>query len=350
MRLHKHNDERALWALLGIAIVAGFIGGRLEWRHNAVASGAIDSASAITAVSDTSTVPHFILGFAGDISIDNTIAANVKKNDKGDYSQLFANTDFLQSPTVTFANLAGPASDKGADTKVSGSIRMNPGIIPALKSAGVDVISLANSHAEDWGRPAFEDTITRLQKNGVLVCGAGMNKTDASTPAVIQEDNYRIGYLCFSDTGPADLAASASTSGILLANDPDFDTIVTAAAHGVNALVVSFDWGTPGQATHSSEQEQLADKAIDDGAAMVVGYGPQVPQEIDEYHGKPVVYSLGSFLFDQSASKTPLSGTFVTAALTGPIVTNVTPQPVVLDKNFVPSLQPPSTDTPNTAP
>ena len=350
MRLQKHNDERALWALLGIAIVAGFVGGRLEWRHNQIASGAIGSASAIAAVSDTPTVPHFVLGFTGDISIDSTISASVKTNGKGNYSELFANTDFLQSPAVTFADLAGPASDKGTDSKTTGSIRMSPAVIPTIKAAGIDVVSLANSHAEDWGRPAFEDTISRLKQSGVLICGAGMNKTDASTPAVIQENNYRIGYLCFSANGPSDFAAGTATSGILLANDPDFDTIVTTAAHGVNALVVSFDWGTLGQTSHDGSQEQLADKAIDDGAAMVTGYGPGVPEEIDEYHGKPVVYSLGNFLYDQSASKTPLSGSFVTAALTGPIITNVTPQPVMLDKNFVPSLQAPTTDTPNTAP
>ncbi|MFO1206231.1 MAG: CapA family protein [Burkholderiales bacterium] len=37
---------------------------------------------------------------------------------------------------------------------------------------------------------------------------------------------------------------------------------------------------------------------IDAGADAVVGAHPHVTQEIESYRGKPIVYSLGNFVFD----------------------------------------------------
>ena len=36
---------------------------------------------------------------------------------------------------------------------------------------------------------------------------------------------------------------------------------------------------------------------VDAGANAVIGDHPRVPQTVDWYRGKPIVYSLGNFLF-----------------------------------------------------
>ena len=333
-----------MWSLLGIAVVAGFIGAHLEWRHGQVASGAASSASAISALGSAAPSAQFTLGFAGGISADSTIAQSVTTNFKGDYSQLFSSADFLKTPDISFATLQGTASAKGTDTKVPGSIRMSPGIIPALKAGGIDVVSLSSAHAFDWGRPALEDTISSIRKNGMLACGAGLTKTEAAAPSIIQENGQRIGYLCFLDGGTADMAATDATSGMLLASDPAFDSIVSSASRSVNALVVSFSWNAGGQtpqAAPTPEQIALADKAISDGAAMVVGTAPGMTEEVDEYQGKPIAYGLGDLISDQTASA-PFAGLFVTAKLVGRGITGGTTNVVGLDANFQPSLVPPT--------
>ena len=45
-------------------------------------------------------------------------------------------------------------------------------------------------------------------------------------------------------------------------------------------------------------QRQLARRMIDAGADAVVGGHPHVTQDIEIYQGKPVIYSLGNFVFD----------------------------------------------------
>ena len=48
----------------------------------------------------------------------------------------------------------------------------------------------------------------------------------------------------------------------------------------------------------SISQRRLARAAIDAGAALVIGSHPHVLQEVEEYGGGLIAYSLGNFVFD----------------------------------------------------
>ena len=278
-------------------------------------------------------------GFVGDIMLDRDVRYSVNNNFKGDYSNLFTNADFLKQPDVTFANLEGPVSEKGADKHNLYSFRMDPQVIPVLKQAGIDVVSFSNNHVADWGRPAFEDTLTRLSNAGILACGAGMNKAEASQPAVITQNGYKVGFICFTDVGPNDFAATETKSGILLANDKDFDSIIKNAKSQVDDLIVSFHSGVEYELKHNSRQSEIFKKAVDDGADIVVGAHPHVAEDIETYKDKTMMYSLGNFIFDQPFSKDTMQGLFVTANLVNKVFKDITPHTVVLDSHYVPSLK-----------
>ena len=208
-----------------------------------------------------------------------------------------------------------------------------------IKKAGVDVVSFANNHVADWGRKAFEDTLKNLNNSGILACGAGMNRAEASKPAIIDQNGYRIGFVCFTDVGPNDFSAGTSTSGILLASDPDFDDIIKNAKSQVDELIVSFHSGIEYQTTHNARQEEIFKKAVDDGADLVVGAHPHVAEDIQTYNGVTMMYSLGNFIFDQPFSQDTMQGLFVTATLQGKVFSDITPHTVVLDSHYAPSLK-----------
>ncbi len=344
MYSHKNNDKQLLYSLIFVGLVAGLFGHYFETgKLNFATNSNLNSATALLATeqnltSTTPSLPLISLGFVGDIMLDRGVKKSVMNNMRGDYSKLFANTEFLKTPDIMFANLEGPVSDQGKDKRNLYSFRMDPKSLIALKDSGIDVVSFANNHVGDYGRPAFEDTLKRLRDTGILSCGAGMNRAEAETPAIVVQNNFKVGYLCFSDVGPADMEATDSTSGILLASNPRFDEIIKNAATKVDALIVSFHFGEEYEQIHNGPQEALAKKAINDGAVMIVGHHPHVPQDIAYYDGKPVLYSLGNFIFDQYFSKETMGGLFVTATLIGTEVSNVTSHQIVLNKNFVPHL------------
>src|SRR4030042_5382601 len=78
----------------------------------------------------------------------------------------------LRSADITFANCDQMYSDKGYLILGHGT-NSEPRNIPALLYAGLDVVSLANNHAFDWGKEALLDTMARLKEAGLPYVGAG---------------------------------------------------------------------------------------------------------------------------------------------------------------------------------
>lgn len=251
---------------------------------------------------------YVTLSFLGDIMLDRGVKDSVLKNFGGDYSKLFDNLNLLKNEDIAFANLEGPASDKGTDMHNLYSFRMDPSVIPALKGAGFDVLSVANNHVGDWGRDAYADTLARLKENEIAYAGGGMNETEAETPVIIEKYGMKIGYLAFSDKGPNWMGASDTQAGLLLTNNPHFDQIIQNAAKQVDYLVVSFHFGEEYQTTHDDRQAQLAHRAIDDGARIIIGAHPHVIQDSEVYKNGFIAYSLGNFIFDQPFSANTMQG------------------------------------------
>ncbi|MDP3013899.1 MAG: CapA family protein, partial [Candidatus Subteraquimicrobiales bacterium] len=264
--------------------------------------------------------PNFVtLLFGGDMMLDRGVKNSVNKNFNGDYSALFENLGILKKADIAFANLEGPASDQGKDLRNLYSFRMDPSVIPALKGAGLSIVSVANNHVGDWGTSAFIDTLARLRENEILYTGGGENRKEAEQPAIIEKYGIKIGYLGFSDKGPEWMRATEDQAGILLANNPRFSEIIKNASSQVDYLIVSFHFGEEYQTKHNERQEYLAHKAIDSGAKIIIGHHPHVIQDTEVYKngsclaeasckGGFIAYSLGNFIFDQYFSENTMQG------------------------------------------
>jgi poly-gamma-glutamate capsule biosynthesis protein CapA/YwtB (metallophosphatase superfamily) len=342
--MKSYKDKQVIFGLMFLGIAAGLFGRGFENLHFTFPkTDTFNQAAAFLATQENlvprvTAPPSISLGFVGDIMMDRGVEIMVNKNLGGDFNALFANAEFLKEPDIMFANLEGPVGTEGKDLHNLYSFRMDPEVIPALKAAGIDVVASANNHIYDWSQAALIDTISRLREGGIQTCGIGMNKTEAEMPAIFSKDSYTVGFLCFSDVGPGGARATDTTPGILLANDPQLERIVSEAAAKVDALIVSFHWGEEYETVHNARQEELAIRTINAGAAMVQGEHPHVAQDFGSYKGAPILYSLGNFIFDQGFSKNTMRGLFVTANISGKTVTNLTPHTIVMDKNFAPSL------------
>lgn len=253
---------------------------------------------------------YVIMTFAGDVMLDRGVEASVKKNLEGDFSRLFDNFTMFQNDDISFINLEGPVSDVGYNVGSKYSFRMDPQVLPKLKDAGVDIVSFANNHIGDYTAKAFVDTLKRLSDNGILFAGGGANYIEASTPTVIEKNNIKSCFLAYSDVGPNWMKATEKNPGILLLSDLNFSNTISSAKSVCDVLVVSVHWGDEYK-PHTARQTKFARLAIDSGADIVVGHHPHVPQDVEIYNNKPIMYSLGNFIFDQSWSKPTMQGLVV---------------------------------------
>ncbi len=252
------------------------------------------------------------LAFVGDIMLDRSVRKSVMNNFSGDYAALFSGVKPLAGADILFANLEGPVSDIGADRHNLYSFRMATSTLPVLAAAGFDAFSLANNHIGDWGRGAFEDTLARVKAAGIAAVGAGLTRAEAEEPRIIERNGIRFGFLGFTDVGPDWLEATDDPdkypSGILLAGDTDLSGIVARAAAKSDVLVVSVHWGIEYETHSDARQQRLGRAMIDAGARLVIGTHPHVREEVEEYQGGLIAYSLGNFIFDQYFSPEVMKG------------------------------------------
>ncbi len=274
--------------------------------------------------------------FVGDIMMTRGVETSVNKNFGGDFNKLFENLSELKEADILFGNLEGAVSDKGNNVGSKYSFRMKPEVLDALLNAPFDIVSFANNHVGDWNMSAFKDTIARLDNIGIKRTGAGINKYEAVSPTIINKNGINFGFLGFSDVGPNWIEAKEDTAGILLASDPNIESIIGNAKSNVDVLIISFHFGEEYKTIHNKRQETLAHLAIDSGADMVIGHHPHVMEDIEWYKEKPIVYSLGNFIFDQYFSQNTMEGMLFIANFENKKLKNTETKTIKLNKLYQP--------------
>lgn len=248
------------------------------------------------------------LALVGDIMMDRGVRQIIESHGNGDPGYITKYLNFLNDFDLVFGNLEGPVSDQGQDLGNLYSFRMDPDILPALTEANFSVLSIANNHAGDWGRAAFEDTLEQLTEVDIAVAGGGRNLDQALTPAIVEIKGTAFGFLGFTDLGPRWLEAEVDQAGLLWAEGEYHDEAIKSAAEVVDILVVSYHYGDEYQSEPNRRQQEISRRAIDLGADIVAGHHPHVIQPVELYQDGVIVYSLGNFIFDQYFSTETMEG------------------------------------------
>ncbi|HSL94839.1 MAG TPA: CapA family protein [Thermoleophilia bacterium] len=212
---------------------------------------------------------------------------------------LFARVrDQLRAPDLMIANLEGTYSEGGpskcddSDSKVCFAFQAPPSCAEALPWAGIDLVSLANNHTNDYFASGLEQTKAALERNDVEYTGLPGQVT------VVRVDGVRVAALGFS---PYSWNQS-------LLDIPAAEALVRRAAKKADVVVVLIHAGAEGaDETHTPEGTEyafgenrgdsraFAHAAVDAGADLVLGSGPHVIRGIERYRGKLIAYSLGNF-------------------------------------------------------
>lgn len=222
----------------------------------------------------------------GDVMLGRSVNQNIVES--GDSSWPFRYVkDTLKQADITFINLESPLV-KNCPVTESGMIFCGASSnVVGLVSSGVDVASVANNHATNYGIQGLAETVATLDANGIKVVGQG-------EPAVVSRRGHQYAFLSYNDVG--------RYPGISSADPATISAAINSAKQLAEVVLVSFHWGSEYQNTPNARQVQLAHAAIDAGADVVIGAHPHWVQTKEIYQGKPIYYSLGNFVFDQEWS------------------------------------------------
>lgn len=196
----------------------------------------------------------------------------------GDYSYFLKNVaPIFEEDDLTIVNFEGTLSTQGTRADKTFAFRGKPEYVKVLTTSSVEAANLANNHSADYGDVSLTDTIKYLNE-------AGISNFIGTNTAMREVNGISVGLVGID-------ALNEEEAGKLE------KAIGSVKSLGAQLVIVSIHWGVEKDTAPNDEQKELAHKAIDLGADLVIGTHPHVLQGIEKYNGKYIAYSLGNFCF-----------------------------------------------------
>lgn len=255
-------------------------------------------------------------------------------NGEGPTSEVWG---YLHSADLTIANLELPLTTADTPTDKAITLRADPNIAPSLREKGIDLATVANNHALDYGPEGLAETIDALRNAGIAAVGGGADLERAMQPALLSVSGCRVAVFGLASTLPPGYAAGPRRPGIApvrvlsrfridsvtLDEQPGMSPWVETEAveqdvsraceriaevrAEVDLVVVQMHWGIPNgwcaafQGPLADYQRPLAYSLVDAGADLIVGHHPHTVHGVERHGQSLVAYSLGNFLFHSMA-------------------------------------------------
>jgi len=258
------------------------------------------------------------IALAGDIHFEGPLAARLRDpaTALAPLAEAFADID------LTIANLETSVGTGGRpEPGKRFTFSAGPEAFSALAAAGVDVVTMANNHALDYGRARLPSTFRAIRRASAAdqpleVVGIGRD-VDAAFAPVVQD--VRGTLVATVGASVADLdptadptghwAATGDRAGIADAVDPARLLEEVRRTRGTaDVVVVYLHWGVQGQRCPSPDQRSLAAALVDAGADVVVGSHAHQLQGDGRLDNAYVAYGLGNYAWyspgDATTSRT----------------------------------------------
>ena len=244
------------------------------------------------------------LSFAGDVSFADDYAPSQNYSREGIDGAFSADLQkTMQEADIFMLNNEFCYSTRGTPVPKGYNFRADPSRVKRLDEMGVDIVSVANNHAYDYGAEAFLDTLTTLDEDNMPYVGGGKNLADAKEHIVYFIVNgIKIGYISASqverDEPIYTQPAIENSPGVVRCFEPKLvNEMIAKARENCDFVIVYPHWGTELVKEIQSDQQQLAYSFIDAGADVVIGGHPHCLQGVEYYKGVPIFYSLSNFSF-----------------------------------------------------
>ncbi|MEG2007351.1 MAG: CapA family protein [Oscillospiraceae bacterium] len=225
------------------------------------------------------TPEFFVLSMVGDCTLaPSQFNDHYNQMLKGDMAHPFAGTsDYFLDDYLTVANLECSFSDNELRGHTTFWFVSPTSYTEILTLGGIDFVTRANNHTDDFGEDGPVDTAAAL--DAAKVSHAGPNESFVFKTG----DGISVGLYCPRWTATQTEVVSGVSA--------------LSAREDVDLVVCCMHWGIEGSYRVTEGQAALGHAAIDAGADIVYGSHPHVLQKIEEYGGGYIFNSLGNYSF-----------------------------------------------------
>lgn len=296
-----------------------------------------DTISSVATPSPSPETIDWSLTAIGDIMLSRNVqTTSLKQPSK--YLYPYEKIQNILTNDLIFANLETPLI-AGSQVQ-SGTMVFRADIenAKALKSAGFNILSLANNHTPNQSQKGLISTFSTLTDAGIQYVGAGKNVQEAYSPKLTLANGYKVAWLAYNDRDvvPESYGAGYTSKGIdwagtALMNESKLEDEIAQAKSLGQYVIVSMHSGTEYTAKPNESQKIFAHRSIDAGADLVIGHHPHVVQTVEKYQDKYIFYSLGNFIFDQMFSDETRRGLVLKINFSNNIIKKIELVPTVIE-------------------
>ena len=331
--------KRLIIIFFGLLIIAAAFFGFKYWQKNNIQSSKSNSTAentadqAVEAAKPKEPVSTTVVA-VGDIMLSRHVGTKIRQ--ANDTTLPFKYTaDVLKNGDITFANLESPFYDQGGPITEGMVFKAEPNTIEGLVFAGIDIVSLANNHFGNQGNKGMIYTFDWLKSHNISYSGGGNNISEAKKCTIIEKNGLNFCFLSYVDmtaTGTPEIyTADEKYPGL----NPYYDSSnieqdISSAKNIADVVVVSFHWGVEYQKNQNQRQIDIAHRAIDSGASLIIGHHPHVTEPYEQYKNGYIFYSLGNFVFDQMWSEETRKGEIATISFKGKEIENIKVTPIMI--------------------
>ena len=225
---------------------------------------------------------RFVISLLGDCTLSSSHYTNHFESLVGDDLEYpFSNVaELLTADDLTLANLECTFSDKRLESNSTYAFCGRPQYARSLVLGGVDCVSMANNHTNDFGTVGVTDTAAALEDVGVT----GIQGDRGMCFDLRHDDGttVRIGIYVLAFNG----SREQMKKGVARLQEDGADIVIACMHTGAERIYVP-----------TARQTNLAHAAIQGGADVVVGTHPHILQPAEAYQGGVILYSIGNFCF-----------------------------------------------------
>ncbi|QYC37999.1 Capsule biosynthesis protein CapA [Nonomuraea coxensis DSM 45129] len=248
----------------------------------------------------------YTISFGGDVHFEGILRPRLSnpRTALGPIANVLRQADLTMVNLETAITTAGtPAPGKQFTFRAPASA------FTALKSAGVDVVSMANNHGMDYMESGLADSLAAIKRSKFPVVGIGKDAAEAYKPYRKTVNGNRVAIIGATQVLDSEFiqawTATADKGGLASAKDEAaLLRAVRQARRNSDTVIVHLHWGTEMQKCPNEAQLSLAPKLVKAGADVIVGGHAHILLGSGYLGNAYVNYGMGNFVFYNSNPST----------------------------------------------
>ena len=275
---------------------------------------------ATTAKSGNTTTIH--IKAAGDLNITNSVVDSGLVGSGYDYTRAFMDVaSILSDADLTVLNFEGNVCGEPYGSSTTSAPRE---ILDGLRSAGVDLIQLANSCAINNGLIGLNSTLQAVRNAGLVPLGAYASSAEFQSSkgyTICEVEGIRIAFVAFTKGVGGMGMPEGNEDCVNLLYEDYYSTYDVIDREGIRAIlknvasekpditIAMLHWGSEYNDAISSTQTSIVSLMKKEGVDVIIGTHSHLVQQVDfdASAGTLVAYSLGDFFGDASRAGTNYS-------------------------------------------